>query len=722
MASTREYSVTRWHSRAGFLATTLLALLAMGAPFMVTRGLIEHGALFLPAVLALMLAFGGPLVRIALSTGRLSHRLQGRESVHAVQLLVRVTLALVLLMIGGRAAGWIFAETLFEMPQRALDFRARELTTASTAWHTTLTPALWAGMFAVVFFAGLFTAMARRRGLAGISWIAGWVLAAVVVLLLLGLVVGYSLPGAGALAAIAAPLRWSALLELAFWGDAAAVTMLGLGAQAAVLKTAGRGLPKRASVSREARILVAGISFLTVIGGLVGLLLLCALCVRQGIVPDTHHAAPGVLLIELVPALGRQLFPSWPEAVQPTERQITLVWCFLLAVACSIGAAALAASRSLGPQPWKGRGAWFGFAAALVAACSVAAGYFTGTVDAWLPMITLMPALLAVMHLTLARRAGADLRVVASAFASSRAWLEYWNIAFTFRILRPVLLLVVLAVALSRREYGVVLGGFAVSFALMWIGSLRPRPRNRETGMLRGASAAALIVLAGGVALAQSPADRAFDEAANAREPGERAARVESFERHWQRGASVDISRMHALADALLQQSRDEQRPATERRLAVEQARAALACVLVADAASDESLRLERAMLADDELFPYAAIDEAISDHTFGQPQSLAELLTQINARLDGDRLGEALRAGADLPHLLVALVADMQRAYGAGGRESQRLRAHLLQRASTGRTLLKPQAAPGVAYIATVLAAACALAAALMLGVGRAR
>jgi hypothetical protein len=45
-----------------------------------------------------------------------------------------------------------------------------------------------------------------------------------------------------------------------------------------------------------------------------------------------------------------------------------------------------------------------------------------------------------------------------------------------------------------------------------------------------------------------------------------------------------------------------------------------------------------------------------------------------------------------------------------------------LLQRATTGRTLLKPDAGPGVIYIVSVLAAAFALAASLMLGVGTAR
>jgi hypothetical protein len=667
-----------------------------------------------------MLLFGGPLVRIALATGRLSHRLQGRQAVQPVQMLVRLTLALVLIMLAARAAGWIFAETFFGIPEHALDFRTRELTTASTAWHTTWSPPFWIGIGVVAVLTGMLFALCRRRRLAGLSWIAGWVLGAAVVLMLLGLVVGYSLPGAGALAAMVAPVDWHAALRFAFWGDAAAITMLGLGAQTAVLTAAGRGLPQRAAIGREARILVAGITFLTVLGGLVGLLLLCALCVRQGIVPGVEHAAPGVLLLELVPALGKHLFPNWPEHLQPSERQITLAWCFLVALACSLGAAALLASRRFAPSQIRTRSAIFGFAAALVAALAVGAGWMTGTNDAWLPLATLMPALLAVMHLTLTRRAGTDLRVVANAFTSSRAWLESAQITFTFRFLRPVLLLLVLAVALSRREYGLVLGGFALSFALMWIGSLRGRPRSRETGMLRAVAAGMVLVSVAGVSVAQaSPADAAYAEVAAAREEAARQRWVARFETLWARGNPVDLDKIRQEADALLAIADAKDSTEQERRDVIERARAVVACLLVADPTSDESLRVERALLNNDGLIPYARVEEAVSDHLGGRPESLVAMLSQVNTRLGGDALPNALENPDDLPRLLLALVSDMRDAYGAGGREAQRLRAHLLQRATPGRTLLTPNAGPGVVYIATVLAAAFALALALTLGVG---
>jgi hypothetical protein len=78
MSPTREYSHARWHSRGGFLLTTLLVLTVMGAPFLATRGLLNHGALFLPAAAMLVLLLGGPLARLALAVGRLDHRATGR--------------------------------------------------------------------------------------------------------------------------------------------------------------------------------------------------------------------------------------------------------------------------------------------------------------------------------------------------------------------------------------------------------------------------------------------------------------------------------------------------------------------------------------------------------------------------------------------------------------------------------------------------------------------
>lgn len=718
MALKPEMSRARWHSRGGFVFTTLLVLLAVGAPFMVTRGLIAHGALFLPAVLALMLLLGGPLVRVGLATGQLASRLHGREALHSVQLLVRLTLALVLLFVAVKAAGWIFAETAFGVPVHALDFRGRELTSASTSWHTAVSPALWSGAGAVLLTGGILAGMAWRRRLAGLSWISGWLLSAIVLLLLLGLVVGVSLPGAGALAALAAPLRWEAPLKLAFWGDAGAIAVLALGGQAALIAAAGRGLPKRAPIGPEARTIVAGISFLTVLVGLVGLLLLSALCLRQGIMPRVEHAAPDVLALELVPALGRQLFPAWPDVVQPTERQLTLAWSFLVALVCSVGAAALLVARPIAPSPLLSRSAWFGYAAGIVAVAAVAAGLAAGLRDGWLPLIVVMPALLAILHLTLARRAGTDLRIAASAFESSKPWLRTLNTLMAFRVARVVLLLLLVAIAASSPRHGVVLGGFALAFALMWVGSLRPRPRSGKTGLLRAATAATLLMVSTGVVLA----DDAYRDARASADSGARRQGIARFELHWMRGGRADPETMQQDAATLLAASRDVERPADERARAVAQARVVLACLLIVDPVSDESLRLERAMLAHDGFFPYSRLDEAASDHARGNSHRLVALLRQIDEHLAGAELGAALDADAEMPNLLAALVSDMRDTYGAGGREAQRLRIHLLQRATAGRTLLKPNPGAGAVYIGCLLLAAFALAAALVLSVGRAR
>src|SRR5690606_7167243 len=123
---------------------------------------------------------------------------------------------------------WLFAEALFGVPPGALEYQARELTVESTAWHSATTPAAWWGMGTTVGVAFILVLFARRKRLAGLSWLAVWLLAAVVALLLLGLLVGYSMPGAGALAALAAPVRLEAVWSLGFWGEAAAVAMLAL--------------------------------------------------------------------------------------------------------------------------------------------------------------------------------------------------------------------------------------------------------------------------------------------------------------------------------------------------------------------------------------------------------------------------------------------------------------------------------------------------------------
>jgi hypothetical protein len=707
MTPTREYTHARWHSRGGFLLTTLLVLLVMGAPFLVTRGLLTHGALFLPACACLVMLFGGPLIRLGLAGGRLDQSAPGRESVQAVQALIRVVLAGVLLVLGARAAGWIFAEAAFGIPPGTLDYQARELTASSTAWHDATLPFAWWGIVSVAAVSFILLLFARRKRLAGLSWIAGWLLAVIVVLMLLGLLVGYSMQGAGALAAMAAPVKLNALWSLAFWGDAAAVAMLAVGAQTGITNAAGHGLPKRAAIGREARILVAGVTFVLVLTGLVGLLLLSAVCYRQGIMPEPEHAAPGVMIMEVIPALGADLFQGWSENLRPTGRQVTLGWCFIIALACCVGVAAMLGAQRLFPRDWRSPAARFGFAAAAVCLAALVASLVLGTSDAYLPLLTVMPALLAVILVTIARRSGTGMRVVSVAFESSRPWLERLYLTLTFRVVRPLLLLAVVAVALSRSEYNVMLAGFAAAFALVWIGTLHSRQRRGETGMLR--VVAASVMLAAPIALmAQAPADRVFDTMLDDADPALRGKFEALAAVSMAGGETIDATRYREAA--LLYVASDFDR-----------ARLAGFAALLLDPAHEDALRLERELLEHDGVAPFPRLDEAFSDYQAGEPGPLIARLQMIQSRIGGRRLLALLRQeDAPAEELMLALVADLRAAYGSSGLRGRDLRRYLVQRATNGRSLLRPDAGPGVTYLTCMLLAAGLLALALMLGIGR--
>jgi hypothetical protein len=723
MSPTREYSHARWHSRAGFLLTTLLVLLVMGAPFLATRGMLTHGALFLPACAALVLLFGGPLIRLALAAGRLDHRARGRESLQGVQALIRVVLACVLVVVGVRACTWLLDEAAFGVPAGTLDYQLRELTTDSAAWHTAGTPAMWWGVGVTCGVTLVLLLFARRRRLAGLSWIAGWLLALVIALMLLGLLVGYSLPGAGALAAFAAPVKIESLWSLGFWGDAAAVAMLTLGAQTGVLTAAGRGLPKKAGVGREARILVAGVTFLLVLSGLAGLLLLSAICYRQGIVPTPEHAAPGVLILDVIPALGVSLFQGWPESLQPSLRQVTLAWCFIVTLCSCLGAAAMLGSGRLLPRDARGRAAQLGYLAAGFCAVALGASLALGTDDAYLPLLTVMPALLAVIRVTMARRAGAGMRVVSVAFHSRHPWLERFYLTLAFRVARPLLLLAVLAVALSRREYNLMLAGFAVAFALIWVGSLLRRPRSSETGMLRATAVAALLLLPivahADDASPETPVRQAFQQVLKA---GNASARRDARKRF-----EAVALRQRQLSDEPLDVA--PLREQTMRLIDAEEprydvARDAAACVFLLDPTDEGSLALERRLLQHDGVAPFPRLDEAVSDYRGGETDALLNRLLGIRASIHGEHLGALLDDGGyhTAEELMVALAADLRDAYGTTGLRSRELRRYLVQRATGGRSLLRPDAGPGVTYLVCFLLAAGLLALSLMLGIGERR
>ena len=720
MSPTREYSHARWHSRAGFLMTTLLVLLVMGAPFLVTRGVLTHGALFLPAVFALVLLFGGPLIRLALATGRLDHRATGRESLQSVQALIRIVIAVVLLVVGVRAASWLFTETLYGMPPGLLDYQARELTTYSSAWHGALTSSLWWGIGCVGLLTVIFLLFARRRRLAGLSWLAGWLLALIGTLMLLALLVGYSMQGAGALAAMAAPVKLNALWSLGFWGDAAATAMLALGAQTGTITAAGRGMPKRASVGREARILVTGIAFVMVLAGLCGLLLLSAVCYRQGIVPVPEHAAPGVMILDVVPALGADLFQGWPDNLRPNTRQVTLAWCFIVGLSCALGAGAMLGARRLLPRDWSSSASRFGYLAAGACVVTLIVSLSLGTEDAYLPLLTVMPALLAVIRVTMARRAGAGMRVVSVAFESSRPWLERFYLTLAFRVARPLLLAAVVAVALTRREYSIMLAGFAVAFALMWMGSLYRRPRSQQTGLIHAAVLLVLIVPIGLAAQNEelTPEQAAFNRILQADSRAERRNARTEFESHIMRvkaeGVELSGQPYRQRVAELINTEGKTPDFATARDVAV-------ASFLV-EPAHEDSLRIEREILEHDGVAPFPRLDEAFTDYEAGTREPLLNQLEFINQRIASPRLTELGDEKPPAPELMIALVADLRHTYGSAGPRARELRRYLVKRATNGRTLLTPDPGPGVTYLLCFVLSAGLVALALMFGIGRPR
>lgn len=718
----QEHRHARWHSRAGFLATTLLVLFVMGAPMLVTRGILSHGTLFLPVVGLLVALFGGPLIRLALATGRLDHRAPGREALLGVQALIRLVIAVVLIVLAARAGGWLVSARAGHLPDGLLDYQARELTPVTTAWHEAWTTGAWAGLGLALILTGVLTLFARRRRLAGLSWLAGWLLGLVAALLLLGLAVGYSMPGAGALAALSAPVRWPALASVAFWGDAAAVAMLALGAQTGVVSAAGRGLPKRAGVGREARILVAGMAFLVVLTGLCGLLLTSALCHLQGVVPGPEHAAPGVLTLDLVPALGETLFASLPEDSRPTRRHVTLGWAFIVMVACSFGAAAMLGARRLIPRGGNDHALKFGHAAALVVLVALVVSLAMKESDAYLPLLTVMPALLAVIRVTLARRAGAGMRVVSVAFHDHRPWVERAYLVVTFRVVRPLLLLAVLAVALTRREYSIMLASFAVAFALMWVGSLSRRVRNRETGLIRAAGLVALFALAV-PAQAQDGGEldsrkQVFLELMMSRDADARRELRSRFE--------LEFNRAHAL-----RKDPDDQwyRRRTLALLELPEPpwdtlRDVNACLALLAPQHEDTMRLERAILMHDGVAPFPRLDEALIDYAAGDRRPLLRLAREINGNINGPRLAKMLQETPDAPvaDWKLAIVGDLSDAYGTAPPRTRELRRYIVQQATEERTLLKPDPAPGITYLLCLLFAAGGLAAALMTGFGRPR
>jgi hypothetical protein len=150
-------------------------------------------------------------------------------------------------------------------------------------------------------------------------------------------------------------------------------------------------------------------------------------------------------------------------------------------------------------------------------------------------------------------------------------------------------------------------------------------------------------------------------------------------------------------------------------------ARDMAAAAFLLEPAHEDALRLERELLEHDGVAPFPRLDEAFSDYQAGRPQALRDRLMLVQTRVEGLRLAEIL--GQEAPaaeDLMLALAADLRTAYGTGGLRGRDLRRYLLQRATNGRSLLRPDAGPGLTYLGCLLAAAGALALSLMLGIGR--
>ena len=680
-----------------------------------TRGLVEHGALFLPALLLLLALVGAPLVRLALATGQLDHRLAGREAVQPLTVLVRLGLAAAVLWVGARAVGWILTHSFFDAPN--LEYQSRELTAASSSWNAGGV-AFWLGGLVLAGFAALLVWSARRRRLAGLGWIGAWLLWLVAALFVLGLLAGFALPGAGALVALVAWPRIEPLSTPAFWADAATCALLASGAQAGLLASAGEGLPARAFIARESRILVTSMALVLVLAGLAGLVLLCALCASQGIVPQAHHATPQILLLELVPSLGRGLFPGWPEELKPTSRQVALTWQYVVALCCAFGLAALLSARRWLPHHWRSPFAVAGYAAAAVLLFCAAMDRRLGHEGDYLRVLVLLVALLALLGLTFARRAGPGMRLVSAAFGSARPWLERLNVLVAFRVARPVLVGIVVAVAATMREYSVTLIGAAVAFALVWIASPPPyrRPRVSRAGALAVAAILAAPLYAGtfadrdlaaGLLETPSAADRQQTlqdiEAAVARGKLPQPESLEEFRERLAR-------RIEAPPEAELKLEAAEQRRA--------QARDALNAALMLAPDDAVFLRLER-MLHHLDGIQRVRIDEAISEHAAGRPAQLREQCTEIAGQLRAPRLRALLQAASEpaTHEWTLALAADLREAYGTAPPRTRELRQYLLARALAGRTLLRPGPATGGLILACLGLAAAALAVALALG-----
>ncbi len=702
-----------------------MVLITVGGPFYMTQGLLTHGALFLPVTLLLLYVLGTPLTRVALAAGQLDLPLAARDAVTTVQYLLRLILAGVMFFTASRAAGWIFSIRILERAPNSLDYQAVELTAAAAQWHGALTNAFFAGAACVLGFALVLALAARKARLTGMAWLSAPLLGVFVGVFLLGVFVAYSLPGAGALASVSAPLRLDTLLHAEFWVDAGRIALLSLGAQSGALVASGGGLPARAEVGREARVLVCGLGLVLVISALAGLLLLCGLCVEQGIVPQALHARPDLLVLDLVPALGERLFVSWPDEWRPSAQRVTAAWCFFVALCGSFGATGLLICKSPLPEDWRSSTTRLGVLAALSVAGAVGLTIWQG-IDPMPALLASLPALLGWMRLTLARRAGTGLRVAKAAFEARTPWQERMHFRLAFLVARPFLLLLVVAAAFTQRESGLVLAGVALCFGLMWLGSLRAEPVRKTT--MRLPKVAALCILFSGVLLAASVVRDDLTSHHNAilveEHASTRAALREKFEKEY----FTEIARGPRAAIAFdAPKQREEIKRLQEKgaqlpnNAHVGQLHDGLATLLLVDD-STEGQQLEHALLVPSTRDTQQLLG-LVEGTKVRDGRRLRELMTSISQRLQRPRVQAALESNSsDSAQWLMPLAVDMRDAWGTAGPEARIIRRELVLAITRERSLLLPDAGAGVTYLLCFAVSAAMLALSLLLARGTAR
>ncbi|MHC4839996.1 MAG: hypothetical protein ACYTDT_03405 [Planctomycetota bacterium] len=718
MTSDREFNRIRWHGRVGFLATTLAVLVCLGGPILGTRGMLEHGALFLPVLIGLIYLFGAPLMRLALATGQMNIQTPGEEALKPVQSVVRFAFVGILLLSAVHAGTWLLSGLSDEVPARVAQMQQAEVADWNGMWRlesSWFLPALGV----VLAMAAMFWATVRRRGLAGLSWLGTPILVFFLLLVTAGVLLIASVPSFGALVSLAVPVKWSSLLTLSFWGDAGSVALVAIGAQTGVVVAAGRGLPQRAKVGRESRLLVCFMAVITVVTTLAALFLTCAMDLQLGLAPTPEHASSNAMLIDLVPAAATFLVSGLPENFRPLPEAVTRAWCFAVFLVCTFGMLALAVSGSWFPRRRRERPALFGYAAAAVLVGALA--FNPGGREVW-SMLAVAPALLAVMRMTLARRHGMGMKLTATAFESTKGWLARLYLFLAFRVSRQLLLLMVLAVVFTDRTQGVIYSGLALAFLLMWIGSLQMR-RIESKRVTRVIPKLMVLLLLGGtvyaadVSSSESVAEQVLDSG-SAKKQSDISRKIS--------GGQVSLTeedketltaRIRELRQLVVSSALTGQE-AVEARV---QVRVALTALQANSPNDVDLLLLEREVLEMDGVAPLTRASEALIALDGGD-RGPVQAWSASTAENWNDPTIQQAALDDSSQQFAFTLTRELQTTYGPWGAGARQLRHYLLDYAVSGRSLLRPSFGAGLVMILTFLGAAAMLVVSMLLGIRRQR